>query len=200
MKETTIIITTAITVQSEDNVDRDEIVCSVKTALRVDNSKLLDSLTLMEEEQTDDELVSEHRLNPIPPVSQEEFNKAFHEILKGSTQRYLNPKTEKVSEKKTSRIEVLDKNGRWLLDYDPDPKNSHFWYQYDRVYYVLLKKFSLQYEEIQPLMKSLVESQYKMQGVTPDDVVLEKAMAVESQYKMQGVTPWVESQYKNNIL
>ena len=167
-KETTIIITTSITVQSESDVPQDEIVCSVKNALRVDNSKLLDSLTLMEEEQTDDELVSEHELST---VSQEDFNKAFNkafnEILEGSTQRYLTPKTEKVSEKKTSRIEVLDSNGHWLLDYDCDPKNSHFWYQYDRVYYVLLKKFSLQYEEIQPLMKSLVESQYKMQGVTP---------------------------------
>ena len=170
MKETTIIITTAITVQSEDNVDRDEIVCSVKTALRVDNSKLLDSLTLMEEEQTDDELVSEHSLNPIPPVSQEEFNKAFHEILKGSTQRYLNPKKEKVSEKKTSRIEVLDSNGNWLLDYSTDPENSYFWYQFDRVYTILQNQFSLQFEEMQPLMKSLVETQYKMKDVTPDIV------------------------------
>ena len=102
MKETTIIITTAITVQSEDNVDRDEIVCSVKTALRVDNSKLLDSLTLMEEEQTDDELVSEHELST---VSQEDFNKAFNEILEGSTLCYLDPETGlKVSEKETSHI------------------------------------------------------------------------------------------------
>ena len=167
MKETNIIITTAITVQSEDNVDRDEIVCSVKTALRVDNSKLLDSLTLMEEEQTDDELVSEHSLNPIPPVSQEEFNKAFHEILKGSTQRYLNPKTEKVSKKKTSRIDVLDSNGHWLLDYDCDPENRHFWFQYGRVYSILQDKFSLQGDELYALMKSLVETQYNLKGITP---------------------------------
>ena len=97
-KETTIIITTSITVQSESDVPQDEIVCSVKNALRVDNSKLLDSLTLMEEEQTDDELVSEHELST---VSQEDFNKAFNkafnEILEGSTQRYLTPKTESTS-------------------------------------------------------------------------------------------------------
>ena len=164
MKETTIIITTAITVQSEDNVDRDEIVCSVKTALRVDNSKLLDSLTLMEEEQTDDELVSEHSLNP---VDQESFNKSFNDILKGSTQRYLNPETNKVSKKKTSRIEVLNSKGSWLVEYDTDPENSYFCYQYDRVYSILQDKFSLQNAEIQTLMKSLVETQFKIKGVTP---------------------------------
>ena len=166
MKETTIIITTAITVQSEDNVDRDEIVCSVKTALRVDNSKLLDSLTLMEEEQTDDELVSEHRLNP---VDQESFNKAFNDLLKGSTQRYLNTNrnTDEISEKETARIEVLDSNGHWLLDYDCDPENRHFWYQYDRVFSILQDKFSLQDDELYALMKSLVETQYNLKGVTP---------------------------------
>ena len=167
-KETTIIITTSITVQSESDVPQDEIVCSVKNALRVDNSKLLDSLTLMEEEQTDDELVSEHELST---VSQEDFNKAFNkafnEILEGSTQRYLTPKTEKVSEKKTSRIEVLDSNGHWLLDYDCDPENRHFWYQYRGVYSILQDNFSLQDDELYALMKSLVETQYNLKGVTP---------------------------------
>ena len=141
MKETTIIITTAITVQSEDNVDRDEIVCSVKTALRVDNSKLLDSLTLMEEEQTDDELVSEHELST---VSQEDFNKAFNEILEGSTQRYLNIKTDEVSTEKTTRIQVLNKDGEWLIDYAIDTKNPHFYYRYSRIYTILRIQFSLQ--------------------------------------------------------
>jgi hypothetical protein len=189
MKETTIIITTAITVQSEDNVDRDEIVCSVKTALRVDNSKLLDSLTLMEEEQTDDELVSEHSLNPIPPVSQEEFNKAFHEILKGSTQRYLNPKTEKVSEKKTSRIEVLDSNNKWLIIYNTAKKNPSFLYSYFRVLLILRKQFSLQDDELQVLMKRMVEDHFKMKGVTPYNADYSLGDLVEDHFKMKGVTP-----------
>jgi hypothetical protein len=167
MKETTIIITTAITVQSEDNVDRDEIVCSVKTALRVDNSKLLDSLTLMEEEQTDDELVSEHSLNPIHPVSQEEFNKAFNKILEGSTQRYLNHLTDEVSTEKTTRIQVLNPEGEWLIDYDIDTKKPHFYYRYSRIYTILRIQFSLQDEEIQSLVKSLMWAQYKIKGVTP---------------------------------
>ena len=190
MKETTIIITTSITVQSEDNVDRDEIVCSVKTALRVDNSKLLDSLTLMEEEQTDDELVSEHSLNL---VDQESFNKAFNDILDGSTQRYLDPKTEVVSKKKTTRIEVLNSNGKWLIDYSTAPENSYFWYQYDRVYVILRDKLSLQFEEMQPLMKSLAETQYNLKGVTPLLLVAHTSIMAETQYNLKGVTPRILS-------
>jgi hypothetical protein len=164
-KETTIIITTSITVQSESDVPQDEIVCSVKNALRVDNSKLLDSLTLMEEEQTDDELVSEHELST---VSQEDFNKAFNEILEGSTLCYLDPETGlKVSEKETSMIQVLNSKGEWLIDYSTDPRKPHFWYQDDRVLYPLLDKFSLKVEETQRLMKNLIETQYKKKGVTP---------------------------------
>jgi hypothetical protein len=163
-KETTIIITTSITVQSESDVPQDEIVCSVKTALRVDNSKLLDSLTLMEEEQTDDELVSEHELST---VSQEDFNKAFNEILEGATQRYIDPETGKVSEKKTSNIQLLNANDEWLIDYDTNPKDSHFWYQDERVFYPLQDKFSLQDGEMKRFMKSLIETQYKKKGATP---------------------------------
>jgi hypothetical protein len=100
-------------------------------------------------------------------IDQESFNKAFNDILKGSTQRYLNPDTSKVSKKKTSRIEVLDSNGEWLVEYDTDPENSYFWYQLDRVYVILRDKFSLQREEIQGLMKSLVETQFKMKDTQP---------------------------------
>ena len=100
-------------------------------------------------------------------VSQKDFNKAFNDILDGSTQRYLNPKTGEVSTKKTSRIEVLDSNGHWLLDYDCDPENRHFWYQYRGVYSILQDNFSLQDDELYALMKSLVETQYNLKGVTP---------------------------------
>lgn len=92
-------------------------------------------------------------------VSQKKFNVAFNKILKSSIQTHKN---------KTSNITVLDIDGNWLLDYYTNPKNSHFWYQYDRVYCVLRDKFSLQTDEIQAFMKSLVETQYKMPGVTPE--------------------------------
>ena len=100
---------------------------------------------------------------------QEKFNKAFNDILKGSTQRYLDPDTDfiKVSNQKTTRIEVLDKNNEWLIDYDTNPKNTHFWYHYDRVYYVLQNLHPLQHDDIQRRMKSLVETQYKILNTQP---------------------------------
>lgn len=105
--------------------------------------------------------------NPI--LSQDAFNKAFNNILKGSTQRYLDIdiNTNSVSKKKTTRIEVLDKNNEWLIDYDTNPKNTHFWYHYDRVYYVLQNLHPLQHDDIQRRMKSLVETQYKILNTQP---------------------------------
>ena len=103
-------------------------------------------------------------------LSQDEFNKAFNKILKGSTQRYLDIdiNTSKISKKKTTRIEVLDKRGNWLLDYDTNKKKAHFWFREDKFYDVLRDKFSLQYDEFQSCMKSLVETQYKMIDTKPN--------------------------------
>lgn len=97
---------------------------------------------------------------------QEKFNKAFNDILKGSRQRYLySNQTHIVSKNKSSRIEVLNSDGNWLIDYDSDPENSHFWYQEDRVFWVLRNKFSLQYNEMQLHMKNLIETQYNLKDV-----------------------------------
>jgi hypothetical protein len=110
----------------------------------------------------------------IDEVTQEEFNKAFNDILKGSIQIYLNPKTNKISKEKTSHIKVFDSEGMWLLDYNTDSKNSYFWYQYDRVYVILRDKLSLQFEEIQLFMKSLVETQFKMKDTIPGFRIIHK--------------------------
>ena len=136
------------------------------------------SLTSLEKEQIRTaiknltNILNKYEVKEANMVSQTAFNKAFNKILDCSTQRYLNTNrnTDEVSKKKTSRIEVLDSNGNWLLDYSTDPENSYFWYQFDRVYTILQNQFSLQFEEMQPLMKSLVETQYKMKDVTPDIV------------------------------
>ena len=100
--------------------------------------------------------------NPI--LSQDAFNKAFNNILKGSTQRYLDIdiNTNSVSKKKTTRITVLDKNNEWLLDYDINPTRTYFLYSYDRVYNILKTTLSIEPYDIKIFMKSLVETQYKM--------------------------------------
>jgi hypothetical protein len=96
-------------------------------------------------------------------VAQEKFNKEFNKLLKGSSQRYIDPNG-KVSRKKTPHVEIFDKNGKWLLDYSTDPKVWVFWYS-NTMYLLLRKKFSLSMHETTFLMKSLVETQFKMKGV-----------------------------------
>lgn len=119
---------------------------------------------ILKEFFTEDELTSCYISKQKTDI---EFNKAFNDILKGSTQRYLNPKTNKVSKNKTTRIEVLDKYGNWLLDYNTDKKNPYFRYQYDRVYTILREQLSLQDEEEESLMKRLIATQYKMKDIHP---------------------------------
>ena len=98
---------------------------------------------------------------------QNQFNIAFNKILEGSTQRYRDPKTGGVSTKKTSWIAILNNHGNRLLDYNTDNKKSHFWYSYDRVCAIFMNKFSLQDVDRNRLMKSLVETHFKLPGIMP---------------------------------
>jgi len=110
---------------------------------------------------------SSDELNNTPIVYQCEFNIAFNKILEGSTQIYLNTERHKVSTEKTSRIEVLNSKGMWLLEYDTDPENSYFFYQYDRVYLILQDIFCCTDEQLDSLMKTLVETQFNIKDATP---------------------------------
>ena len=101
-------------------------------------------------------------------VSQKEFDEAFNELLKGSTKRYIDPETGKISKKKTTWIILLNSEGSWLLDYDTDPKHSYFFYFCNRVDFVLRNKFHIQNDsDMKRLMKSLIETQYKMKNTNP---------------------------------
>lgn len=101
-------------------------------------------------------------------ISQNAFNDVFKKILEGSKKRYLDPVTCEISKDKTSRIEVVDNEGNWLIDYNTSENRPHFWYQYDRVYVVLKNYFLLEHDELQLLMLNLVETEYKMKGVQPE--------------------------------
>ena len=96
--------------------------------------------------------------------SQEEFNKFFEEEILSK----VDPtKTRFPIENSFSKIKLFNSNGEWLFEYNTDPENSYFWYQFDRVYLILRDKFSLQDSALQALMKSLVESHFNLNGVTP---------------------------------
>jgi hypothetical protein len=99
--------------------------------------------------------------------SKEEFNKFFE----GEILSQVDPsKTRFPTKNSFSCIQLCNSKGEWLFDYDYNPKDPHFWYQYNRVNCVLQDKFSLQDDEILAFMKSLVESHFNLKDTQPRNV------------------------------
>ena len=72
-----------------------------------------------------------------------------------------------VSKYPTSRFEILDKNGEWLFDINYDSKNPDFWYSRYHVYDAFLDKYSINHNDFQEVMKSILEEHLNLKGVTP---------------------------------
>lgn len=101
-------------------------------------------------------------VNTIP--TQEEFNKFFEEEILSK----VDPsKTRFLYKNNFSRIELCNSKGEWLFNYDYNPEKPHFWYQYDRVCFIFMNQFSLQEGDKHRLMKSLVESHFKLKDTQP---------------------------------
>ena len=83
-----------------------------------------------------------------------------------SNVRFLGENCE-VSNYPTSRFKILDKNGEWLFDIDYDSKSQRFWYSYYRVWVVFNGKHSINYDDFQEVMKSILEEHLNLKEVTP---------------------------------
>ena len=79
---------------------------------------------------------------------------------------FLN-KNGEVSNYPTSRFEILNGNGEWLFDIDYDSKNQHFWYSYYRILVIFRENYSINYDDFQEVMKSILEEHLNLKGVTP---------------------------------
>ena len=75
----------------------------------------------------------------------------------------------KVSKYPTSRFKILDENGDWLFTIVYDSKNQHFWYSYYRILVIFRDKYSINYDDFQEVMKSILEEHLNLKGVTPND-------------------------------
>ena len=73
----------------------------------------------------------------------------------------------KVSKYPTSRFDILNENGEWLFDIAYDSKNPRFLYSYYRVWVVFNGKHSINYDDFQEVMKSILEEHLNLRGVTP---------------------------------
>ena len=124
------------------------------------NRKMLEGIFTKEELEIESETFLKVKQCP----SQEEFNKFFEEEILSK----IDPtKTSFPIENSFSCIHLCNSRGEWLLDYDTDPKNPHFWYQFNRVNCVLRDKFSLQDNAIERLMKSPVETNFNLKDTQP---------------------------------
>jgi hypothetical protein len=67
----------------------------------------------------------------------------------------------------TTKIEVSDKDGSWVFEYNYSEEYKKFWFAYDRVWLVLEKKVSSDFKLIQPLIREWVEDTLNLKGVSP---------------------------------
>ena len=72
-----------------------------------------------------------------------------------------------VSKYPTSRFEILNEEGKWLFDIDYDSKNQHFWYSYYRILEIFRENYSINDDDFQEVMKSILEEHLILKGVTP---------------------------------
>ena len=73
----------------------------------------------------------------------------------------------KVSKYPTSRFDILNENGEWLFDIDYDSKNPRFLYSYYRILAIFRENYSINYDDFQEVMKSILEEHLNLKGVTP---------------------------------
>ena len=83
-----------------------------------------------------------------------------------SNVRFLDSRESK-SKYPSSRFEILNNKGEWLFDIDYDQKNPHFWYSYYRIYEFFTKKYSINHDDIQEVMKSILVGHLNLKDVTP---------------------------------
>ena len=83
-----------------------------------------------------------------------------------SNVRFLNENC-KVSNYPTSRFAILNEEGKWLFDIDYDSKNQHFWYSYYRILTIFRENYTINKDDFQEVMKSILEEHLNLKGVTP---------------------------------
>ena len=116
------------------------------------------------------ELTLEEARNEEPEkkeVTQEEFGKTFTELLKKCTKTVFLDDHGNDCTIPTNRIDLRTSDDKWLFDIQFTGK-EHFWFSYEQVLSILKEKYSLQYNEIQRLMKNQVSTRFRIHECTPE--------------------------------
>jgi len=119
-------------------------------------------------------------------ITQYEFNTAFNEILKGSIKRlYWEGNKTRFEINTTTRFEISQKKRKWLIEYDNNPENPHFWYNYERIYVILQNKFSLDHTIFQEFMIHIMHTQFNIDNAIPSCRHLYYGKRAEHKFKMK---------------
>ena len=96
-----------------------------------------------------------------------------------------------VSKYPTSHFEIFNDDGDWLFYIDYDSKNQRFWYSYHKVWMVFKGKHSINIDDFQEVMKSILEEHLNLKGVTPLMYNYMHHYQLEEHLNLKGVTPQV---------
>jgi len=99
-------------------------------------------------------------------VTQEEFDKTFLELLGKCIKTVFLDEDGYPCSVPTNRIELRNSDDKWLFDIQFTGK-EHFWFRYEWVWLILQDKYSLQYNDIQRLMKNQVNTLFGLADITP---------------------------------
>ena len=100
-------------------------------------------------------------------VTQEEFDKTFLELLGQCTKTVFLDEDWVESKLPTNRIVLKNSNNDWMFDICFTGKHKHFWLNNFRVWNILADTYSLNYSDIQRLMKNQMNTRFGMGDVTP---------------------------------
>ena len=81
----------------------------------------------------------------------------------------------------------MNSKDEWI--FEQDEKNDRLYVKYDGFWSVLEKKYSLNRDDIQDIIKGMVETTYKMRVGTPSFAYKTKSLKVGTTYKMRVGTP-----------
>ena len=142
--------------------------------------------SFLESKFSKDELTSES--------IEEKFNRVWNEEIlpKCKSVRYLDKKGNPTFIP-TSRVDVLDSDGKWVFEYGYAEENKHFYYSYNRVYNILKSKVSSDVDVLQPLMQRWVENNLNLKDTIPDFDSSELCVRVENNLNLKDTIPFVTS-------
>ena len=98
------------------------------------------------------------------------------------------------TEKESPNSILFMKDGNLYFELE----NSTLWCSYINVWSVLKNEFTLEYNQIQSLIRNQVEERFKMKRITPCCLRMASRSLVEERFKMKGITPLMKGDINSN--